>query len=143
MSTLITPGTIRATVIDTTDLSRNDLHKTTHAQVIEWKVMRNIDIITGVEVSSSEKQYAVEVFSNPVETELNFNFKISDPTTVSVVMLDASGKKIRSLVDNQLTLPGEHNYSFTRESLALASRSTYILTFSFEKTIITRKIVVN
>lgn len=142
LGTLVTPAIIRATVIDTTALSRSDLHNTIHAYVVEWKVERESDIVTGVEITSSEKKYEVQVFSNPVDTELNFSFKVSDPTKVSVVLLDTSGKKIRSLVADTSTLTGEHSYSFTKESLGLSTSSTYLLRFSFDGTIIIRKIAV-
>lgn len=141
LSGLSTPAVIRATVMDTTELTRNDLHKTIHVNVVEWTLRRESDI-TGVEVISAEKRFEIEVFSNPVETELNFSFKVSEPTKVSVLLLDASGKTIRPLVDSIQTLPGKHSYTFTRESLGLSPSSACLLKFSFDKTRITRKIAV-
>lgn len=143
LSTLLTPALIRATVVDTSELTRNDLHKSIHVNVVEWTLKRESDVVTGVEVDASEKQYEIKVFANPVEDKLNFTFSVSAPVNVSVVLLDLSGKEIRSLVDNTLLLQGEHLYTFTKEALGVSSSSTYLLRFSFDKTNVTRKIIIH
>lgn len=140
LATLVTPAIIRATILDTTELTRNELHNFVHVQVIQWDVKRKSEVVTGIEIIPSEKEYEVQVYSNPVQTELNFRFKVSAPTDVSVVLLDPSGKSVRSLV-NKAMQAGEYDFSFSKETLGLSS-SVYMLNFSFDKTIVTRKIVV-
>lgn len=125
---------IRATVIDTTHLTRSSAHTTSHLQVVEWTVG---EPVTGISVV--ERNIDVSIFPNPASQELTISYSLDRPTSVIITLLDASGKKLRTLV-NQHQPGGTHEWKFEGE-LLMKRTGSYLLRFDFARAVFTRKLL--
>lgn len=131
-------STIRATVKDTTALTRSATHETNHIYITEWEITKS-DVVTGVEVGTKVSQYGLSVYPNPVNDVLKFQYTLSRQAPVTISILDLSGKSIKTLV-NSLQEGGLHEYSIEKQKLPL-NAGAYILNFNFGKTSIPVKII--
>jgi hypothetical protein len=126
---------IRATVLDTINLTRSDVHFVNHRYVVEWEITKGL--VTGVEVQA--RQYDLSVYPNPSGGELKFSYTLSKPGPVNISLMDRNGRKVKSLV-NAWQESGEYNYAFKPEDLNVAA-AEYIVQFKFGKTIIPTKVI--
>lgn len=131
-------STIRATVKDTTALTRSATHEANHIYITEWEITKS-DVVTGVEVGTKVSQYGLSVYPNPVDDVIKFQYTLSRQVPVTISILDLSGQSIKTLV-NSLQEGGLHEYSIEKQKLPL-NAGAYILNFSFGKTSIPVKIV--
>ncbi|MCE7863567.1 MAG: T9SS C-terminal target domain-containing protein [Bacteroidetes bacterium CHB5] len=129
---------ITATVTDNTTLSRSNTHTTSHVYVIEWTITKN-DPVTGVNVKSEMHEYQVTVYPNPVADDFNFSYVLPQPARVNITVFDMQGKRVKSLV-SQYQNNGEHAFRFKAADV-FGSSGEYILKFSFDDMIISRKVV--
>jgi hypothetical protein len=125
---------IRATVVDTTELTRSSTHETSHLYVVEWTVG---EIVT--DISVVERNIDISVYPNPTSGELNISYTLDKPTTVRVSLLDASGKKIKTLINHDQPA-GEHQWSFKSDS-AMQHPGSYLLKLDFDRSVLIRKLV--
>ncbi|MBX2966053.1 MAG: T9SS type A sorting domain-containing protein [Cyclobacteriaceae bacterium] len=134
---------ITATITDNTTLSRSASHATNHVYVVEWTVTTDnpTDPVTSIEVKSEKYEYQVQVYPNPVAVanEFNFSYTLPRPAKVSVMLSDMLGRRVKSLV-TQHQQAGEHVYQFNASNL-FRSSGEYILTFTFDDLVISRKVV--
>lgn len=133
VSTVEDGAVIRATVIDTTELIRNPGHETSHLYVVEWTIG---EVVT--DVSVVERKVDVSVFPNPVSSDLNITYTLDRPTMVTITVLDASGKKTKTLVNHDQPA-GEHRWSFNSSSVMPHSGS-YLLKLDFDRAVLIRKL---
>lgn len=135
---IVIKSTIRATVIDTSNLTRSEAHLTSHLYVTEWDVFKG-DAITGVEIQTKARQYNLSVFPNPSASDLKFEYTLSKPSPVSVTLMDTNGRQVKNLIDTQQEA-GEYSYKGTKAELRVPP-GTYVLQFTFGKTIIPMKVI--
>lgn len=133
---LAASSTIRATVIDTTNLTRAESHILNHTYILEWEITKS-NVVTGVEVTS--RKYELAVYPNPAENDLKFSYTLSKPTPVIVFITDSNGRKIRTLV-NAKQENGAHNYTFDRRELGIPP-GAYTIQFDFGKTNVPVKVL--
>ena len=126
---------IRATVIDTTKLSKSTPHQMNHIYVVEWLV--GDATVVGLPIYSSEDEYEISVFPNPVQDHLKISYTLYKPSAVTVSILDVMGRRVKTLVhENQAA--GLYEYDF--DDIPRSS-SEYILEFEFDKATFTRKLI--
>lgn len=128
---------IRVTVTDTTALTRNASHLVSHVYTIEWTVNPTI---TGIEVSTLEREYELKLYPNPVERELNVTYVLSKPADVSISITDAGGKAVH-YTNHRQQPAGKHAIPI-RADKVFRSAGVYYVTTSFNGARITQKIVV-
>lgn len=117
-------------VLDTTHFARSDFHATGHLITYQW----NIDGAIVTSVTENEIKFETQVWPNPTNDRLNFMFKLKIPQTVSIKLIDESGKEIER-VRNQHCLPGEHVFT-----LNLPRPGFYFVVANFGGTIVTNKV---
>ena len=130
-----TETTIRATVVDTINLTRAESHPASHTYIVEWQITKGV--VTGIETRA--RQYNLSVYPNPSGEGLKFSYTLSTPGHVQVSLTDGNGRKIKTLV-NQPQESGEYIYSFKREELNIVP-AAYFVQFKFGKTVVPIKVV--
>ncbi|HRJ30430.1 MAG TPA: M64 family metallopeptidase [Cyclobacteriaceae bacterium] len=132
---------IKAIVTDNTALSRSATHSVNHVYVVEWTITTDnpSDPITSVEVRSAKSEYRIQVYPNPTNLDFSFSYLLPKSSKVSVTVSDLSGRKVRSLV-SQRQEAGEHIYQYKANDV-FKSVGEFIVTFSFDDIIISRKVI--
>lgn len=130
--------TVRVTVQDTTALTRSESHAANHFYVVEWELTKS-NVVTGVEIETLASRYELSVYPNPVGDDLTFSYTLSKPASVSVSILDPSGRNVKTLL-RESQGSGSHEYAFARDKLNVA-QGQYILQFNFGKSAIPVKIM--
>lgn len=125
---------IRATVMDTTQLTRISSHATSHLQVVEWTVG---EPVTGISVV--ERNITVSVFPNPASKEVTISYSLDRPTGVMITLLDASGKKLKTLVSDHQPA-GDHSWIFDGDSI-MKQPGMYMLQLDFDRAVLTRTLM--
>lgn len=139
-STALTQSTtVRATVTDTTELTRSESHVANHVYVVEWQLLVG-EVVTGTEIETHAKRYDLSVYPNPLESTITFSYALSHGSAVNVSLMDQSGRAIKTLV-NEYQPNGSHTYAFDRHDLSLQP-GAYILQFKFGNTEIPMKVIV-
>ncbi len=82
---------------------------------------------------------ALNVFPNPMSTDLSFAFTLQDASDVSVYITDMNGRTMSQPLSNKLGA-GEYNYSFDISNQF--STGMYLLTLKTEQGIMTQKIII-
>ncbi|MBX2962435.1 MAG: T9SS type A sorting domain-containing protein [Cyclobacteriaceae bacterium] len=132
---------IKAIVTDNTALSRSTAHSVNHVYVVEWTITTDnpSDPITSVEVKSDKSEYRIQVYPNPTNLDFSFSYVIPKASKVNVTVSDLSGRKVRSLI-NQHQEAGEYLYQYKANDI-FKSAGEFIVTFSFDDLIISRKVI--
>jgi IgA Peptidase M64 len=128
---------IKATVMDTTSLSKSSTHITTHVYSVEWTVKKT-DPVTGIEIASKQKEYEIEIFPNPIEQQLNFAYTLPTSANTIVSLVDMNGRYVKTLV-NKRQESGRHAYQFPSDVLPVPG--LYFITFSFDDLKLTERII--
>jgi len=83
---------LTAVVTDNTLLQRIDNHETIHAYTVTW----NIDISTiGIaDITSEENKLSISMFPNPSQDLVNFSYKSSLGSQLTIEIISLDGKKI-------------------------------------------------
>lgn len=133
---------ISVAVTDTTQLSRSTTHSPGHVYVIEWTVTKTgsePDPVTGVDVSAEVWEYEANLFPNPVQDKFTVSYSLPKQSSVKVVIYDANGKKVRTLIKANQSA-GLHTYQYdTAEVLPKAGQYTVVLLFDQARLV--RKII--
>ncbi|HMV08675.1 MAG TPA: M64 family metallopeptidase [Cyclobacteriaceae bacterium] len=137
---LLATSTIRATVQDTTALTRSENHTTNHVYIVEWELTKS-DVVTSIEVETLASRYDLLVYPNPAAADLKFSYKLSKPTPVSISMIDHSGRNVKTLLST-MQGSGQHESSFDRQTLGL-SAGEYVLQFKFGKATVPVKVILH
>lgn len=125
---------IRATVTDTTALTRSASHQVSHVYVMEWTVNPTI---TGIEISAVENHYKLSVYPNPVTDVLTLSYTLLKPTAITITLSDFTGREIDVGVIKQQPA-GEYTHVVDMNKLTAGS---YYITIRFDKTEVSRKIL--
>ncbi|MBO2009680.1 M64 family metallopeptidase [Hymenobacter negativus] len=138
-TTLLTggPHIIRAEVVDTTALSKNVSHNTAHRYVVEWNVQNTV---TGTRLDASTAEYKIETYPNPVTDVLNLSYTLSRATDVRLVVLDAAGRRVKTLTKARQAA-GTYDYQLHTEELGLRQAGVYTLLVEIDGLPTTRQLV--
>ncbi|MDW3647279.1 MAG: alpha-amylase family glycosyl hydrolase [Bacteroidia bacterium] len=94
-----------------------------------------------VNVSSRdiELDLSLDIYPNPAQDQISIDFLWEDKGTLTLEMMDMTGRKISSLLENELLLPGPQSLNWTRpEGL---NAGLYILRFVSERGVASRKVI--
>ncbi|GGG41885.1 T9SS type A sorting domain-containing protein [Bizionia arctica] len=131
LETSLNQGSNNLTVVvtDNTTLVRVDNHETIHAYTVNWSItMSTIGI---EEITSEENNLSINMFPNPSQDLLNFSFKntLGSSLTIDIVSLD--GKKImttnlsnneRSTIDISSFSAGIYLVNFYSNNVLIANK---------------------
>jgi hypothetical protein len=129
---------VRAEVTDTTLLSRSTPHQTQHSYVTQWTVTNTI---TGTKVAAAAYEYQIETYPNPVSEFLNLSYRLSQSVPVEISVLDANGRKIRTVVREKAAKTGKHELRLTPADLGLKRPGNYLLVLDINGSRVTRQLV--
>ena len=140
-TSLLTGGShvIRAEVMDTTVLSRSLSHPTLHRYVVEWNVQNTV---TGTRLDASAAEYKIETYPNPVTDLLNVSYTLSRATEVRLVVLDATGRRVKTLTKARQAA-GQYDYQLRSEELGLRAAGVYTLLVEIDGMPYSRQLVKN
>ena len=133
------PHVIRAEVVDTTVLSRSASHPTLHRYVVEWNVQNTV---TGTRLDASAAEYKIETYPNPVTDLLNVSYTLSRATEVRLVVLDATGRRVKTLTKARQAA-GQYDYQLRSEELGLRAAGVYTLLVEIDGMPYSRQLVKN
>src|SRR5690606_40125210 len=94
-------NTLTAVVTDNTLLQRIDNHEAIHAYTVTWNI--NISTIGITEITSEENKLSISMFPNPSQDLLNFSYKSSLSTQLTIEIISLDGKKILTTEDRKST----------------------------------------
>jgi hypothetical protein len=136
---LLTGGshTIRAEIVDTTALSKSLSHTVLHRYIVEWNVQNTV---TGTKLDASTAEYKIETYPNPVTDVLNLSYTLSRATDVRLVVLDAAGRRVKTLTKAHQAA-GIYDYQLRTEELGLRQAGTYTLLVEIDGLPTTRQLV--
>ena len=142
-SVIITPASLtngthplNALVLDTTALTRDSLHQTTHLHIVQWSIIKGG---AGISTSADLNELLLQIFPNPCSDKLEISFDITEKSKVGFDLIDISGKiiKTRKAIDYPA---GQHSISITNELSGLTT-GVYYLKFNINGFIITRPVI--
>ena len=136
---LLTGGShiIRAEVLDTTAMSHSASHTVTHRYVVEWSVQNTV---TGTKLNASTAEYKIETYPNPVTDVLNLSYTLSRATDVRLVVLDAAGRRVKTLTKARQAA-GTYDYQLRAEELGLRAAGVYTLLVEIDGLLTTRQLI--
>jgi hypothetical protein len=124
---------IRATITDTTTLTRSTSHQVSHVYTVEWIVNPTI---TGIEITAVENHYKLSVYPNPVKDVLTVSYTLFKPTEIKIIVTDFTGREIDTVIQRQPA--GEHTHAVDMDKVKAGA---YYVTIRFGKTEISKKIL--
>lgn len=130
---------IRAEVLDTTTFTRSASHAVLHRYVVQWNVQNTT---TGTRLDASSAEYNIETYPNPVTDLLNVSYTLSKATDVRLVVLDATGRRIKTLTKARQTA-GKYDYQLRSEELGLRAAGVYTLLVEIDGMVMSRQLVKN
>ncbi len=96
---------------------------------------------SGIQTLDPTKSNVIVTLSpNPFNDKLNYQYDLSEPTTVSIELYSISGKNISWIAKNQLQSVGLQNGELKASAYDLAS-GIYFMRFTFDKQIVICKVV--
>lgn len=84
----------------------------------------------------SDTDLAIKVFPNPVREQATIEFELTDASPVTLVVTDANGRPLNTLIDNERMPKGTHQVTFNRINLPTG---IYYCTLKTEETIHTKQ----
>ncbi|GAB3855886.1 hypothetical protein GCM10028822_27430 [Hymenobacter terrigena] len=128
---------VRATVVDTTALTRRATHLTQHTYTVDWTINRTN---TGVSMASASAEYMVETYPNPVGDVLNLSYTLPRPAPVAFTVLDAAGRVVKTIRYGRQA-PGRYQYALRPEELNLRAAGVYTLLIDVDGIVLNRQLV--
>ncbi|MBH8557510.1 M64 family metallopeptidase [Hymenobacter negativus] len=128
---------VRATVVDTTALTRRATHLTQHTYTVDWTINRTN---TGVSMASTTAEYEVETYPNPVGEVLNLSYTLPRPAPVAFTVLDAAGRVVKTIRYGRQA-PGRYQYALRPEELNLRAAGIYTLLINVDGIVLNRQLV--
>lgn len=86
-----------------------------------------------------DNSLALQVFPNPTTTDLTIQFELQNASEVNISIMDISGKRVSTLLQNDLN-DGTHTFAFDLSNQL--TKGMYFLRLQTEKGIMTQKIVI-
>lgn len=125
-------------VIDTTLMTRSDIHPEAHVYRVEWTI--DTELVTGVEVSSVQSEYKVEIYPNPIQDELTVSYTLPKRTNVNIVLVNSDGKRMNTVANEQQE-PGRHTYSIPSTQLNNNTSGLYYLVLKVDGSKLVEKLI--
>ncbi|HEX8429046.1 M64 family metallopeptidase [Hymenobacter sp.] len=129
--------TVRALVVDTTALTRVVSHAIQHTYTVDWTITRTV---TGIRMASATAVYKVEMYPNPVGDVLTLSYQLPRVAPVSITVLDAAGRKVKTVRYNRQAA-GRYHYQLRPEELGIREAGVYTLLLGMDGIPITRQLV--
>ena len=131
IETNLTEGTNTLTSIvnDATALLKIDNHETIHVYTITWTI--NYSALGVEDINSIVNNLTINVFPNPTNNIVNFDFENSNNLTLKIDIVTMDGKKIKSLLVS--------NYEMQQMDISNLSTGIYITNFYANNTLIASK----
>jgi hypothetical protein len=129
--------TVQAEVNDTTTLSHSTTHRVLHRYMVYWDIDNTV---TGTKVAASSAEYKVETFPNPVADVLNLSYTLSKPSEVQLTVLDATGRRVKTLTRARQAA-GTYDYQLRSAELGLRQAGIYTLLLDIDGMVVSRKLV--
>ena len=133
------PHIIRAEVLDTTALSHSSSHTTLHRYTVEWTVTNTV---TATQLSAQTAEYKIEAYPNPVTDVLHMSYTLSRATDVRLVVLDAAGRRLKTLTKARQAA-GTYDYQLNSEELGLRAAGVYTLLVEIDGMVLNRQLIKN
>jgi hypothetical protein len=92
--------------------------------------------LSTVEVNELPTEANLRVFPNPFTNATGIDYSIQQSSKIKLEVYNVLGRKVASLVDSQIQLPGHYHYQFDEQSAGI-----YFLTFSVNDKVFTERIV--
>ncbi|UOQ97218.1 M64 family metallo-endopeptidase [Hymenobacter sp. 5317J-9] len=127
---------VRATVTDTTALTRRSTHAAQHTYTVNWTINRTT---TAVRMASATAEYEVETYPNPVGDLLNLNYTLPRTAPVVLTLHDAAGRTVKTLRYNRQAA-GRYQYQLRPEDLGVRAAGTYTLLINVDGVLISRQL---
>lgn len=138
---LVTPSmlasgnnTLTLTVIDTTQLTRDDYHIALHAYNVVWTVKANV---AGIETITPNIEYSF--FPNPAADNLHLNYTIQEQSDVAISVTDMYGKVLYESKQKKQNV-GSYKTNINTSELA---EGYYVLTIKLNKQVINNKFIIS
>ena len=130
--------TIEAEVLDTTLSSRSATHRVLHRYLNSWDVYQTP---TGTRLGTGSAEYTLETYPNPVADALTLAYTLPRPAEVRLTLLDAAGRRLKTLNHGRQPA-GTYTYRLlTAETLNLRTAGTYTLLLDIEGRLFSQPIV--
>lgn len=129
--------TIWAEVLDTTTASHSTSHLMIHRYVVQWQVQGTL---TGIKLSASSAEYKIETYPNPVTDVLNIAYTLSKATDVHLTVLDATGRRLKTLTKARQAA-GSYEYRLRSEELGLRQAGMYTLLVEIDGMVLNRQLL--
>lgn len=129
---------VAVTVTDTTNLTRSNLHASTHIYSVVWNIARTI---SGVDITSYPYSAEAGVYPNPFSDKLTVTYGFDKTCEALVKITDLSGRLIYQSVP-ELKQPGTYTREFDQDFVAKLPSGVYLIDFIFNGSqVISKKIV--
>lgn len=130
--------TVEAEVLDTTTASHSTTHRVLHRYLNTWDVVQTP---TGTRLSTSSAEYTIETYPNPVAEALTLAYTLPRPAEVRLSLLDATGRRLKTLSHGRQPA-GTYTYQLrTAETLNLRTAGTYTLVLDIDGRLFSQPIV--
>lgn len=124
--------TLKAYTLDTTILTRSDVHPKSHLDSVVWNVNKTL---TGIEISQNGS-VAIKLFPNPLSNEpLNISYTLPKEELVVFNILTMDGKLVRTF--QRRSLQGEHIQNIDISDLASGN---YLVQLHSDDFVITQEV---
>lgn len=127
---------LTATIIDTTSLTRNTNHWTTHIYDVIWDITKSM---TGININSEIKNTDIRIYPNPFYDMLNVSYLLGTDTKVSIEIVDINGKVIQKVISKKQSA-GVYELTIEGTSFGNAGGNVFIK-FVFDNHIIVEPVV--
>jgi len=119
--------TLNLTLLDTTALSKDALHPTTHVSMLKWNIQKST---VGTEVISSTNKISYSIFPNPIGEVLTVEFELENPELVRLELMTTDGRIIQVL-NAERRAAGNHA---VQHDIGQLPAGTYWLVLQFDAT---------
>lgn len=125
-----------ATIIDTTEFSRDEDHWILHLFNIEWDILKTQ---VGLDINAQANQTDILVYPNPFADNLSIAYHIDHDTKVGIEIIDTHGKILKRVINKKQEAG---NYELNVDIAEIGHNTgTYFLRFSFNDYIIIKPII--
>jgi hypothetical protein len=131
-------NTIEVQIVDTTALTRSDLHLAAHIYKVVWAI--DTDNVTGVEINPVRSEYEIKIYPNPVEDQLTVSYTLPENANVNIELVGGDGKNVKTFTDEKQA-PGTHTYAIPSSQLNMNTPGLYYLVLRVDGSKLVEKLI--
>lgn len=125
------------TVLDTTYLTKNAQHPTSHLYTVTWNINKTS---TGIDITDKTNASAITIFPNPFTENLALKTEIDEPTDISIIITDITGKTMKKINYGMLDA-GTHEMDISKKVQHLSNGEYVISIYYNNQMVISKKII--